>query len=133
MKPIFLDTVGLIALWETKDQWHSLAVEAFAQLLAEGAPVVTTPQVLLECANAVSRRPTRQDVIDLRKELTSIDALISPTADEEMEAWLNYEKNFAGQAGVIDHLSFLVMKRLGITDAFTNDKHFEYAGFVTLF
>ena len=29
--------------------------------------------------------------------------------------------------------SFLVMRRLGITEAFTNDKHFRAAGFTVLF
>lgn len=39
----------------------------------------------------------------------------------------------AGQAGIVDQVSFLVMRRLGITEAFTNDRHFQAAGFVTLF
>jgi predicted nucleic acid-binding protein len=32
-----------------------------------------------------------------------------------------------------DHISFVVMRRLGITEAFTNDVHFQAAGFTTLF
>lgn len=39
----------------------------------------------------------------------------------------------AAQAGIVDHVSFLVMRRLGITEAFTNDRHFSAAGFITLF
>lgn len=31
------------------------------------------------------------------------------------------------------HFSFQVMRRLGINEAFTNDKHFEAAGFAVLF
>jgi len=30
-------------------------------------------------------------------------------------------------------VSFAVMRRLGITEAFTNDRHFGAAGFTTLF
>lgn len=30
-------------------------------------------------------------------------------------------------------VSFAVMRRLGITEAFTNDRHFQAAGFATLF
>lgn len=33
----------------------------------------------------------------------------------------------------VDNVSFVVMRRLGITDAFTNDRHFKAAGFNTLF
>jgi predicted nucleic acid-binding protein len=34
---------------------------------------------------------------------------------------------------IVDHVSFLVMKRLAIAEGFTNDKHFEAAGFKVLF
>jgi hypothetical protein len=37
------------------------------------------------------------------------------------------------QETAVDHVSFLVMKRLAIAEAFTNDKHFEAAGFKVLF
>jgi len=33
MKPVFLDTVGLIALWDMADQWHPLAKPVFLNLL----------------------------------------------------------------------------------------------------
>ena len=39
----------------------------------------------------------------------------------------------ASQAGIVDQVSFIVMRRLGIIEAFTNDKHFEAAGFRVLF
>jgi predicted nucleic acid-binding protein len=34
---------------------------------------------------------------------------------------------------VVDHVSFIVMRQLGMTEAFTNDRHFRAAGFVPLF
>jgi len=39
----------------------------------------------------------------------------------------------AKSAGVVDHVTFLIMRRLGLTEAFTNDRHFETAGFILLF
>ena len=56
-----------------------------------------------------------------------------PTALEDDQAWLDYRDGHAGEAGIVDHLSFIVMRREGITDAFTNDRHFKVAGFHTLF
>jgi len=38
-----------------------------------------------------------------------------------------------GQAGIVDQISFAVMRRLSIIDAFTNDRHFREAGFNPLF
>lgn len=49
------------------------------------------------------------------------------------EAWAAYDRGEAGEAGIVDHISFVVMRRLGLTHAFTNDRHFQAAGFTTLF
>jgi len=43
------------------------------------------------------------------------------------------ERAEAGDAGIVDCVSFTVMRRLGLTEAFTNDRHFQAAGFTTLF
>lgn len=32
MNTVFLDTVGLLALWDASDQWHSVAESAFVNL-----------------------------------------------------------------------------------------------------
>ncbi len=37
MTPVFLDTVGLLAVWDTADQWHPAAAPVFLQLVASGA------------------------------------------------------------------------------------------------
>jgi len=48
-------------------------------------------------------------------------------------AWTNYENGGADAAGIVDHVSFAVMRRLGLAKAFTNDRHFRAAGFENLF
>lgn len=40
MNQVFLDTVGLVALWNTAHQWHVAADRAFAQILARRQPTV---------------------------------------------------------------------------------------------
>jgi predicted nucleic acid-binding protein len=69
----------------------------------------------------------------LRKFLLQEELLVDPTPEEVESAWVAYEQGEAGGAGIVDHLSFRVMSRLGLTDAFTNDQHFRAAGFTTLF
>lgn len=88
MREVFLDTVGLLALWDSTDQWHESAQHALAGLAPE-VRTVTTSFVLLECGNAA--------------------------------------------AGIVDHISFAVMRRLGIAEVFGNDRHFQAAGFTVLF
>jgi predicted nucleic acid-binding protein len=58
---------------------------------------------------------------------------IVPTDDDWREAWGAYARGQASDAGIVDHVSFVVMRRLAITDAFTNDRHFKAAGFNTLY
>ena len=133
MTPVFLDTVGLLALWDKSDQWHSAATTAFDQIVSMRRSVLTSSYVLLECANAAARRPYRFDVIDLRDELMSSGLVYEPTAVEIEAAWGEYGRGSATAPGIVDLVSFQIMHRLQIQDAFTNDRHFKAFGFQALF
>lgn len=133
MNIVFLDTVGLLALWDVADQWHSAAEAAYARIMADRRRFVTTSFILLECGNAASRRPYRSRVSVLRERFQRRNELLVPTEEDWNIAWEAYDCADAGQAGIVDHVSFTVMRRLGISQAFTNDRHFQTAGFETLF
>jgi uncharacterized protein len=133
MNDVFLDTVGLIAVWDATDQWNPAADVAYQRLLKQHRRLVTTPLILWECGNASARRPYRQRVNVLRQYLMQEGLLIEPTTREIEEAWAAFDRGDTNQAGIVDQVSFQVMTRLGITEAFTNDKHFLAAGFVVLF
>ena len=133
MTPIFLDTVGLLAIWDMDDQWHDAAEGAYGQIVSTRQPVVTTTFILLECGNAAARRTYREDVCILRQTLELRNEVIVPTEDDWAKAWEAYQREEIGKAGIVDYVSFAVMRRLGITKAFTNDRHFQEAGFETLF
>jgi len=87
MKPVFLDTVGLIALWNSSDQWHQAAEQAFSGLLARRQSFATTTFVLLECGNAAARRPFRGQLCRLRETLERRNELITPTEADWQVAW----------------------------------------------
>jgi predicted nucleic acid-binding protein len=95
--------------------------------------MVSTSLVLYACGNAAARRPYRTSVDDLRTWLAAKSWLIEPTASDLKNAWAEYRAGSCGVAGIVDHVSFVVMRRLGLVEAFTNDKHFEAAGFTALF
>jgi predicted nucleic acid-binding protein len=133
MKRVFFDTVGFPAVWNTRDQWHVQAAQTFEELKAAGADFYTTEYILLECGNAASRTPFRADVVEVRNEFLSDGKLIVPTIEDCAAAWAAYARQNAGQAGIVDQVSFIVMRRLGIVDVFGNDRHFRAAGFNTLF
>ena len=106
---------------------------AYRNVIQQGRRLATTPLILWECGNAAARRPFRQRVNVLRQKLLKMGLLIEPTDQEIDDAWAAYDQGQAGQAGIVDHVSFQVMRRLGITEAFTNDKHHQAAGFNVLF
>lgn len=133
MRTVFLDTVGLIATWDEDDQWHPLAEPVFKALVRQRLRLVTTSQVLYECGNAAARKSYRSDVEAFRRELAGFGDLIESTADDLDRAWADYARGLADSAGIVDHVSFTVMRRLGLSDAFTNDRHFRAAGFQILF
>jgi predicted nucleic acid-binding protein len=60
-------------------------------------------------------------------------ALLIPTDDDWKEGWQEYERGRPGDPGIVDCISFAVMRRLGLAEAFTNDQHVTAAGFTTLF
>src|SRR6188768_748588 len=101
MKPVFLDTVGLIALWDNTDQWHALAQPVFATLLAERRQLLTTSSILLECGNAAARRTYRNEVDDLRQRMQARKCLIEPSAEDVAQAWSDYRTRMAGNAGIV--------------------------------
>lgn len=132
MNRIFMDTVGLLALWNESDQWHSDATRSF-NLLKDTEEIWTINYVFLECGNAAARTSFRNEVDELRIQMESAQLLIRPTEDDWQSAWNAYRRGESAQAGIVDHISFVVMRRLGINRAFTNDQHFRAAGFEVLF
>jgi uncharacterized protein len=130
---VLLDTVGLLALWDETDQWHGAAQDSFLRLSASRADFFTTTYILLECGNAAARRPYRSAVSRLRRQLDQGNRLVIPTAEDWQLAWTSYERGEANSAGIVDQTSFAVMRRLGVSKAFTNDQHFGVAGFEVLF
>lgn len=127
-----MDTVGLLASWDSTDQWHNVAMHALGKL-GSHVRTVTTTCVMLECGNAAARRRYRPLVDQMRTKLEAGGKLIQPTQEDWEQAWSAYRRGVAGDAGIVDHISFVVMRRMRITDAFTNDRHFRTAGFNTLF
>jgi len=87
----------------------------------------------MECGNAAARHPFRQLVVALREELLADGNLFYLTQAEINETWRSYEQGRSVQAGIVDYLSFCVMRRENISLVFSCDNHFCDAGFKTLF
>lgn len=134
MKPVFVDTSGLIAIGNTRDAFHQSATELLRDLVAEKRRFITTNAVVIEFANAFSRAESKRlaiRVLDLLEKSDSwkvliVDALLMKKSVERFKQM--HDKNWS----LVDCISMIVATDEGSTEVFTNDHHFEQAGFKIL-
>lgn len=128
---IFVDTAFVVAWISPNDALHVRAVELLNEIRSE--QWLTTDCVLLEIGNSLAR-------IHRAEAIRVIDNFLS---DEKIEV-VGLDANLFNRAfelfrtrddkswGLIDCVSFVVMKEHEVTDALTNDRHFQQAGFKAL-
>lgn len=128
---IFVDTAFVVAWISPNDALHIRAVELLNKIRRE--QWLTTDCVLLEIGNSLARihRAEAISVIenflsDEKIEVVGLDANLFNRAFELFRT--RDDKSW----GLIDCVSFVVMKEHEVTDALTNDRHFQQAGFKAL-
>jgi len=133
---VFIDASALVAYYNIDDLYHAEASEVFRKIERGGIPLTrffTTDYILdetltfMECVLNQHRLALKVGEALLTSPFTTLLRI-----DEELfqEAW----NDFRDRRGYsfTDCTSFTVMKRFGVTHAFTFDKHFESAGFQTI-
>ena len=134
MNKVFLDTSYAVALSAPGDENHIRAAELADELEASGSRFITTRAILLEIGNALSKVRHRSAAIRL---LTALEndpnVVIVPASDELYRRALEiYSDRVDKEWGLIDCMSFIVMKDEGLSEALTADNHFRQAGFRVL-
>jgi uncharacterized protein len=125
---LFIDTGYVIALINQNDQHHQKALQLAEQY--EGASVVTTDAVLLEIGNALSRIARQEAIAIIHYFQTDPDVTLVPLTPGLMtEALELYAKHQDKTWGLIDCVSFVVMKNRQLSKALAFDRHFTQAGF----
>lgn len=135
MTALFADTFYWIALADFADSAHQRALALTAELA--GSRIVTTDEVLSEyltffsTAPEVLRREVAESVEDV---LSSSQIRVIPQSRESFLAGLQlYRARPDKRYSLVDCISMQTMRREGLTEALTNDRHFEQEGFRTLF
>ena len=131
MKPVFLDTSGLIALTDKDDYWHSRAVEAWQTIVTNRREMVTTSLVLIELADGLAKVQFREVAIKLVDALTAAPGIEVVHVLPELEslAWKFYRERKDKNWGMTDCVSISLMTNRGMMDVFGLDHHFLQAGF----
>lgn len=131
MSRIFVDSGFVIALINQRDQYHQQALELADRL--EGHALITTDAVLLEVGNALARN-YKQKAIEIIEQFLDSDEveIVRLTPQLFNQALIHYKQYEDKEWGLVDCISFVVMREVGINQVLTFDRHFVQAGFQVL-
>ena len=129
---IFIDTSGFIAVLDMDDASHTGAAKTWMDILTSAEILVTTNYVLVETCALVQNRlgmtaikVFQEDIVPVLR-IEWIDKAVHHAAMRIMLAAVSKKLS------LVDCVSVGTMRLLGITTAFTLDKHFEEQGFICL-
>lgn len=128
---MLIDTSGFFALNSEKDKQHEKAKEIYLKSWFR----LTTNYVLDEyVALASARKLPRRETINFSQEILSDTTIEIVWVEEELHRQAvellqqRPDKNYS----LCDAVSFMIMRKRGITESLTTDHHFEQEGFVRL-
>lgn len=128
---IFVDTSFVLALINVRDQYYDQAAALSSRF--DSSLLITTDAVLLEIGNALAK-DFRKEAVEVINVLRNSKRVEVVQIDEGLfEKGLKvYEKYSDKIWGLVDCISFIVMKENGITEALTFDGDFAQAGFTVV-
>ena len=134
MSDYFGDASYWIAQIDPNDEFHRQSQEYAVLIALENRRVVTTQLVLNEVLNPRSGTTARQrraavELVDRIGRDPQVDVV--PQSPEQFDEALSLLRTVVNDKewSITDCASFLVMRRLGIREALTSDRHFEQYGY----
>jgi predicted nucleic acid-binding protein len=123
-----LDTSAIYAWADTADANHHAAVRRLQAILESGQELLTHNYVLVESMALLQARLGRIAAMKLAKDST---AFAIEWVDQDLHALGigELERSKARHVSLVDHISFLVMRRRQLAVAFAFDAGFTSAGF----
>lgn len=127
----FIDTSFAVALGNKKDSYHQKAVEL--SFLYAGKQLVTTDCVVFEIGNSLARGLREHAAATIISFLTSDEIEVVRISESLFDRGFEmYQSHSDKTWGLVDCVSFIVMRDRQVTKALTNDRHFKQAGFEAL-
>jgi uncharacterized protein len=124
---VFVDTSALYALLDEADGRHVEASDALRRLV--GTELVTHAYVVVEACALIGRRlpwPATERLVD---GLLPVIDVRSVDPDLHAGAMGAYRRSTSAAVSLVDHVSFTLMRSLGIGRAFAYDDDFAREGF----
>jgi predicted nucleic acid-binding protein len=135
MTALFADTFYWIALADFADNAHQRALALTAERAT--SHIVTIDEVLTEYLTFFSTAPERfrREVAESVEDILATPVIrVIPQSRESFLAGLRlYRARPDKGYSLVDCISMQTMRREGLTEVLTNDRHFEQEGFRALF
>lgn len=126
----YLDTSALIALRNRSDKNHASARAYFANSIKKGTRFVLGENVLVEYIDGVAKRVNKSKAIEELENIRSSKLiLIEKHLEEDFEKAIKHFTKYKDKIDLTDCISFALMERLEISEAFTFDEDFKLHGF----
>ncbi len=131
---VFVDTSAWVGLFVERDQHHAEAVQALEELEEDAPDFVTTDYVIAETVARIRRQASHRSASGVWDRLEWGDAarVVEVDPGHRRTARKLFAKYDQLELSLVDCVSFVVMKELGIEEAFTFDEDFRKAGFLTI-
>jgi predicted nucleic acid-binding protein len=128
---IFIDTGAFLARYVQRDEYHENAVAFWDELTRDNLPCFTSSLILNETFTLLGRRTTHAFAAGRARQIyaSSFLQVLRPDANDEVAAIILLEKYADQKVSFCDCVSFVLMRRAGISDVFTFDGDFAIAGF----
>jgi uncharacterized protein len=127
---VFVDTSADLALFDRDDQHHAEATAILLQLIRARYRQYTTNVLVIEAhalfLSRVGIAAGREFLVEMQHSSTVVIRVRAADEERAKEIVFRYaDKDFS----LADAISFVVMERLQIRQAFTFDQHFAQYGF----
>jgi uncharacterized protein len=129
---LFVDTSALYALLDADDRYHDRAAELWVSLRSAQEDRVATYHVAVEASALMQSRLGLAAVRTLHEDFLPLVRLVDVTPHEYAEAVGTLLAADRRRLSLVDCMSFVVMRRLGVDRAFAFDGDFRTQGFTTL-
>jgi len=131
---VFADTLYWGAVLNPRDQYRGQVIRARAALGEIG--LVTTDEVMTELLDGLAQRGTRLRQAAAHAVRTILDdgrVTVHPQSRASFLAGLHlYEQRFDKGYSLVDCVSMTTMRRQGVSEVLTNDRHFVQEGFTVV-
>lgn len=129
---VFVDSSAYFALTHRPDAFHAMATDAVGRFRAEHYRFVTTNFVLAELHALLLSRANRQVALATLQQIdtSGITTIVRVRQRDEVHARAIITRFDDKDFSLVDAISFAMMDRLGIDQAFTFDIHFSQYGWI---